>query len=37
MMRMGRANEAVVKAKLRELRKIVTTGRDPPDQRSEAR
>lgn len=37
MMRMGRANEAVVKAKLRELRKIVTTGRDPPDQRSDAR
>jgi hypothetical protein len=37
MMRMGRANEAVVKAKLRELRKIVTTGRDPPDQRSDAK
>lgn len=37
MMRMGRANEVVVKAKLRELRKIVTTGRDPPDQRSDAR
>ena len=37
MIRMGRANEAVVKAKLRELRKIVTTGRDPPDQRSDAK
>jgi len=37
MMRMGRVNEAVVKAKLRELRKIVTTGRDPPDQRSDAK
>jgi hypothetical protein len=37
MIRMGRENATVIKGKLRELRKVVTTGRDPPSAGSDPR